>query len=107
LIDYYKLRFQIEFNSCGAKQFWGLENFINQSQTTVTNAANLSFLNFFPHLINICKFIHVQAVVSTQTKKPFNLLMLQPSEVIILLNSRGKRISLWQAAIAVGDNNMN
>lgn len=39
IIDYYKLRFQIEFNFRDAKQFWGLEDFMNLSQTAVTNAA--------------------------------------------------------------------
>ncbi len=43
LIDYYSLRFQIEFNFRDAKQFWGLEDFMNVSPTAVTNAANLSF----------------------------------------------------------------
>ena len=43
LIDYYSLRFQIEFNFRDAKQFWGLEDFMNVSQTGVTQAANLSF----------------------------------------------------------------
>lgn len=42
LIDFYSLRFQIEFNFRDAKQFWGLEDFMNVSQTAVTNAANLS-----------------------------------------------------------------
>ncbi len=42
LIDYYKLRFQIEFNFRDAKQFWGLEDFMNVAQVPVTNAANLS-----------------------------------------------------------------
>lgn len=42
LIDYYSLRFQIEFNFRDAKQFWGLEDFMNTNQTAVTNAANLS-----------------------------------------------------------------
>ncbi len=42
LIDYYRLRFQIEFNFRDAKQFWGLEDFMNVKQTAVTNAANLS-----------------------------------------------------------------
>jgi putative transposase len=42
LIDYYRLRFQIEFNFRDAKQYWGLEDFMNVSQTAVTNAANLS-----------------------------------------------------------------
>lgn len=53
LIDYYSLRFQIEFNFRDAKQFWGLEDFMNVSQTAVTNAANLSFflVNLSHHLL--------------------------------------------------------
>jgi putative transposase len=42
LIDYYCLRFQVEFNFRDAKQFWGLEDFMNTSPIAVTNAANLS-----------------------------------------------------------------
>ena len=44
LIEYYKLRFQIEFNFRYAKQYWCLEDFMNVEQTPVTNAANLSML---------------------------------------------------------------
>jgi len=42
LIDYYALRFQIEFNFRDAKQYWGLEDFMNVKQEAVTNAATLS-----------------------------------------------------------------
>jgi len=42
IIDYYCLRFQIEFNFRDAKQYWGLEDFMNVEKTAVTNAANLS-----------------------------------------------------------------
>ena len=42
LIDYYALRFQIEFNFRDAKQYWGLDDFMNVKQTPVNNAANLS-----------------------------------------------------------------
>jgi len=42
LIEYYRLRFQIEFNFRDAKQYWGLEDFMNIRPTAVTNAANLS-----------------------------------------------------------------
>jgi putative transposase len=42
MIEYYQLRFQIEFNFRDAKQFWGLEDFMNIKQTQVYNAANLS-----------------------------------------------------------------
>ena len=44
IIDYYSLRFQIEFNFRDAKQYWGLEDFMNVSNVAVTNAANLAFL---------------------------------------------------------------
>jgi putative transposase len=42
LVDYYSLRFQIEFNFRDAKQYWGLEDFMNVTPAGVTNAANLS-----------------------------------------------------------------
>jgi len=42
LVDYYGLRFQIEFNFRDAKQYWGLEDFMKVTPTGVTNAANLS-----------------------------------------------------------------
>ncbi len=42
LIDYYSLRFQIEFVFRDAKQYWGLEDFMNVKGTAVTNAANLA-----------------------------------------------------------------
>lgn len=43
MIDYYTLRFQIEFNFRDAKQYWGLDDFMNVKEVAVTNAANLSF----------------------------------------------------------------
>ena len=43
MIDYYRLRFQIEFNFREvSKQYWGLEDFMNVNKTPVNNAANLS-----------------------------------------------------------------
>ncbi|MYK21843.1 transposase, partial [Candidatus Poribacteria bacterium] len=42
LIDYYALRFQIEFNFRDAKQFWGLDDFMNVNEIPVNTAANLS-----------------------------------------------------------------
>ena len=42
MIDSYALRFQIEFNFRDAKQYWGLEDFMNVNKTPVNNAANLS-----------------------------------------------------------------
>jgi hypothetical protein len=43
LIKYYRLRFQIEFNFRDAKQYWGLDDFMNIQEQQVSNAANLAF----------------------------------------------------------------
>ena len=52
IIDYYTLRFQIEFNFRDAKQYWGLEDFMNVKEIAVTNAANLSlFMVNVSHLL--------------------------------------------------------
>ena len=42
LVDYDGLRYQIELNFRDAKQYWGLEDFMNVTPAGVTNAANLS-----------------------------------------------------------------
>ena len=53
LINYYSLRFQIEFNFRDAKQYWGLEDFMNIKETQVNNAANLSlFMVTFSQLLS-------------------------------------------------------
>jgi len=42
LIDYYRLRFQLEFNFRDAKQYWGLEDFMSINEKPVYNSANLA-----------------------------------------------------------------
>jgi putative transposase len=42
LVDYYGLRFPIACNVRDAKQYWGLEDFMNVTPTGGTNAANLA-----------------------------------------------------------------
>lgn len=42
LVHYYRLRFQIEFNFRDAKQFWGLEDFMNVNERPIHNFANLA-----------------------------------------------------------------
>lgn len=44
LADYYALRFQIEFNFRDAKQYFGLDDFMNVSPATVFSAVGLAFL---------------------------------------------------------------
>ena len=52
IIKFYSLRFQIEFNFRDAKQYWGLEDFMNIKETAVTNAANLSlFMVYFSYAL--------------------------------------------------------
>ena len=54
MIDYYSLRFQIEFEFRDAKQHFGLSDFVCVNQTSVTNAVGLSFLlgNLSRHLLD-------------------------------------------------------
>jgi hypothetical protein len=42
MIDFYRLRFQLEFNFRDAKQHWGLEDWMNVKVVPLTNALNLS-----------------------------------------------------------------
>jgi IS4 transposase len=65
LIDYYALRFQIEFNFRDAKQYWGLEDFMNVKEEAVTNAANLSLfmVNLSALLLRQFRQFHPQAGV--------------------------------------------
>jgi putative transposase len=44
LIDYYRLRFQLEFNFRDAKQYWGLEDFMSVNEKPVYNSANLAMV---------------------------------------------------------------
>ena len=69
LIDYYRLRFQIEFNFRDAKQYWGLEDFMTVTQTAVTNAANLSLF-----MVNVS---HLLLREFRQTSTPFGILDLK------------------------------
>jgi len=56
MIDFYSLRFQIEFNFRDAKQFWGLEDFMNVSQIAVTNAANLALFMVDVSQVLMCQY---------------------------------------------------
>jgi putative transposase len=42
IVEYYSLRFQIEFNFRDAKQYWGLEDFMVVSENKVRNSASFS-----------------------------------------------------------------
>jgi len=52
LIDYYRLRFQIEFTFRDAKQHFGLEDFMSLKKTSVQNAMSLSLF-----MVNLSSYL--------------------------------------------------
>lgn len=52
LIDYYALRFQIEFTFRDAKQYFGLEDFMSIQEVSIHNAVGLSFF-----LVNLSRYL--------------------------------------------------
>ena len=51
ILEYYSLRFQVEFSFRDAKQFFGLEDFMNIKKIRIHNFANLSlFMNNVTYL---------------------------------------------------------
>lgn len=55
LVNYYSLRFQIEFNFRDAKQFWGLDDFMSIKERPATNAANLALF-----MVNVSRLLRQQ-----------------------------------------------
>ena len=90
IIEYYRLRFQIEFNFRSAKQYWGLEDFMNIKKVTVTNAAN--FLMFMVNVSQILLLdLEHQSALDLKShyhgiyyaKKIFNILPKHPQAINI------------------------
>jgi putative transposase len=88
LVDYYRLRFQIEFNFRSAKQYWGLEDFMNIKKDSVYNAANFSMfmvnvsqllLQDYPHQSTLDLKSHHHGVF--YAKKIFNILPKTPQAI--------------------------
>ena len=93
LIDYYQLRFQIEFNFRDAKQYWGLEDFMNVNEIQVSNAANFSlFMVTFSRLLlpqlqdmNIESMLDLKTVFRARkyTRRIINSLGINAEEFLI------------------------
>lgn len=102
LVDMYALRFQIEFNFRDAKQFWGLEDFMNVKETQVTNAANLSMF-----MVNLS---HVLAAQLSTPERALSILDLKATyrgrkyvlEVLKYLPKPPKRILINQLFAKIG-----
>ena len=65
LLEYYCLRFQIEFNFRDAKQYWGLTDFRAYKKRQVHNSVGLAFL-----MVNLS---HVIRKLLIQQLKPLDL----------------------------------
>ena len=113
LIDYYGLRFQLEFNFRDAKQYWGLEDFMQTTPTAVTNAANLAFfmVNFAERLLQDVRHQQPEwSVLDLQahyrgTKYVEETIKLLPErpEPIVLARIRAKMSALGRIHAAPAD----
>ena len=94
IIQFYSLRFQIEFNFRDAKQYWGLEDFMNIQEKAVTNAANLSFfmVNFSYALLQ--PFRQTQPDYSVLDLKSYYRGRRYASEIINMLPQKPDAILL-------------
>jgi len=94
IIKFYTLRFQIEFNFRDAKQYCGLEDFMNVKEIPVTNAINLSFF-----MVNL---IYALLIPFRQQNPDFSILDLKShyrgcryaSEIIKMLPEKPDAILL-------------
>lgn len=90
IIEYYRLRFQIEFNFRDAKQHWGLEDFMVTQQDKVNNSAQISMF-----MVNVS-----QALMSRQQETSIIDLKARfhglryVKEVLKILQENGKDIKI-------------
>jgi putative transposase len=88
LIDYYSLRFQDEFNFRDAKQFWGLEDFMNVTQTAVTNAAYLALFMVNVSQVLMCQYRHDDPNFSVLDLKSYYRGYRYVTETILMLSQK-------------------
>jgi hypothetical protein len=105
IIQYYRLRFQIEFNFRDAKQHWGLEDFMNVTEQGVTNAANLAFLMVNLSHIMIHPYRDLHPNFSVLDLKPHYRAQQYLSETIKLLPNPPDEhlvLRIWQHLTCFG-----
>ncbi len=81
IMDYYALRFQIEFNFRDAKQYWGLDDFMNVKDVAVTNP-EFSILDLKSHYRG---YRYVSATIKLLPQKPDAILLAEIFEQIARL----------------------
>jgi putative transposase len=102
IIEYYRLRFQIEFNFRDAKQFWGLEDFMNIREQQVTTAMNLSFFLVNVSQILVRRFRHTAPAFSVNDLKAHFRGVKYVNVVLELLPEKPDTIVMQQIAAEVG-----
>jgi putative transposase len=90
IIEYYRLRFQIEFNFREAKQHWGLEDFMVTQENKVNNASQISMF-----MVNVSQAL----MVSREEKSVIDLKahfhgLRYVREVLKILQKNGKDIKI-------------
>lgn len=90
IIEYYRLRFQIEFNFRDAKQHWGLEDFMVTQQNKVNNSAQISMF-----MVNVSQTL----MVSRQEESVIDLKahfhgLRYVKEVLKILQKNGTEIKI-------------
>jgi len=96
MITYYSLRFQLEFNFRDAKQYWGLEDFMNVNQTAVTNAAQLSLFMVNVSQLLMSKFRQSDPVFSVLDLKAYFRGCKYATELIKILPQKPDAILVSQ-----------
>jgi len=96
LVDYYSLRFQIEFNFRDAKQSWGLEDFMNINEATVTNAANLSLFMVNMSQVLMCDFRRTHPDFGVLDLKSYYRGLRYAAEILKILPEKPDDILLAQ-----------
>jgi putative transposase len=105
MIAYYSLRFQLEFNFRDAKQFWGLEDFMNINQTAVTNASHLALFMVNVSQLLMSKFRQSDPDFSVLDLKAYYRGCKYASEMIKMLPQKPDAIlveQLFQKIAALG-----
>ena len=95
-IDYYSLRFQIEFNFRDAKQHWGLEDFMNIKKVPLTNAINLSLFMVNLSQVLLREFRHTNPDSGILDLKAYYRAQKYFEEIIKMLPEKPEPILLDQ-----------
>ena len=104
IIDYYSLRFQIEFNFRDAKQYFGLEDFMNIKKRRIHNFANLSmFMN------NISYLLYTESSFSQYSVNDMKSIFMAEKYTYEILKYYGKKVDsilIKEAIMRIADFSM-